>query len=69
MKIKFLRQWHQFTIGAVAETLGEGVCKELIRRGFAEQVKEPVCVDCGCDQTKAVTKPAKNKQLVGARNK
>lgn len=53
MKIKFLRQWHQFTIGTVTETLGEGVCAELVRRGFA----------------KAVAVAPKNKQLATARNK
>lgn len=59
MTIKLNRQWRHWTPGSVIESLGDGICAELIRRGVAIEV--PVA--------KRLIAPERNKQLKYARNK
>lgn len=40
MIIKLNRQWRHWTPGSVIESLGDGICAELIRRGVAVEVRD-----------------------------
>lgn len=59
MTIKLKRQWRHWTPGSVIESLGAGICAELIRRGVATEVLVG----------KRMIAPERNKQMKYARNK